>query len=212
MPNSIDLKEAERKVFTSYFQDGLWDIGLGGFFLMFAIAPLLSEGLGDFWSSAVFLPFFGLLCAILWAIRRRTVRPRIGEVKFGQWRKGQMLRFTLIMLIFMCFALALGVLSLVHIETLPGWAHSARFSLITFLSFILAAYFLNFSRLYLYGILVAAAPLIGEWMWENLNVSHHGFPITFGAVSGVMILTGIIHLLRLIQDHPLLPTSANVER
>ena len=56
MSQKISLREAERKAFRSRYNDGLWDILLGCFFLMFVIAPYLSASLGDFWSSAVFLP------------------------------------------------------------------------------------------------------------------------------------------------------------
>ena len=57
MTAEISLKEAERKVFKATFQDGMWDIFIGCIVLQFAIAPLLSSKLGDFWSSVIFLPF-----------------------------------------------------------------------------------------------------------------------------------------------------------
>jgi hypothetical protein len=59
MQEKISLKEAEKKAFKTSFDDGLWDILIGSFFLEFAIAPLISASLGDFWSSVVFLPFWG---------------------------------------------------------------------------------------------------------------------------------------------------------
>ncbi|MFC1935998.1 hypothetical protein ACFLX9_04540, partial [Chloroflexota bacterium] len=60
MSQRISLKEAERRAFTKAFQDGLWDILIGCIVLLWAIAPFLSTRMGDFWSSAVFLPFWGL--------------------------------------------------------------------------------------------------------------------------------------------------------
>ena len=70
MSQEVDLKEAERKVFRSTFQDGLVEIMLGCIVLMFAIGPFLSPYLGDFWSSAVFLPFWAGVFCLLWAVRR----------------------------------------------------------------------------------------------------------------------------------------------
>ena len=61
MSQRISLKELEGNLFRSAFQDGLLDIFLGSVILMSAIAPLLSPYLGDFWSSAVFLPFWAIL-------------------------------------------------------------------------------------------------------------------------------------------------------
>ena len=55
MTQKFELKKAERKLFSMIFDDGLLDIMISAFLLMFAIAPLLSETMGDFWSSAVFL-------------------------------------------------------------------------------------------------------------------------------------------------------------
>lgn len=59
MSQQISLKDAERKVFRITYNHGLWDVFLGCFFLIFVIGPYLSSSLGDFWSSFVFLPFWG---------------------------------------------------------------------------------------------------------------------------------------------------------
>ena len=68
MSQKISLKAAERKAFRTTYNDGLVDIFLGCFFLMFVIAPYLSASLGDFWSSAVFLPFWALVYLAIWLI------------------------------------------------------------------------------------------------------------------------------------------------
>jgi hypothetical protein len=75
MANEISLKEAERKVFASTVQDGLWDILVGCVMLEFAIGPLLSQSLGDFWSSAVFLPFWGLVYLAILYLRKYIISP-----------------------------------------------------------------------------------------------------------------------------------------
>jgi hypothetical protein len=54
--------------------------------------------------------------------------------------------------------------------------------------------------------------MVGEWLWQNMSVAHHGFPITFGAISGLMILIGIRQLFLLIRDHPPQPYEANPEK
>jgi hypothetical protein len=170
---------------------------------MFAIAPLLSETLGDFWSSFVFLPFFAILYAGLWFLRRNVVTPRLGQVKFGAWQITRLKRFNLIMVILFSLSLALGFLSFVRFDAVPGWVHAARFSLIFLIGFSLAGYFLDFSRLYLYGVLVAIGPLVGELLYEFLHVSHHGYPVTFGFISAVSILTGLALFIHLVRTHPL---------
>ena len=58
---NISIKEADRKVFRTSFDDGIVDIFISSVVLMFALAPFLSVYLGDFWSSVIFLPFWGVV-------------------------------------------------------------------------------------------------------------------------------------------------------
>jgi hypothetical protein len=83
---------------------------------------------------------------------------------------------------------------------------SAGFGLILLLAFSLAAYFLDFGRLYLYGLLVGLSPLVGEWLWNQGIATHHGFPMTFGTAAGIMILVGLAVFARLLRDNPV-PTQ-----
>jgi len=202
MLQEISLKEAERKVFSTAFQDGLWDIFIGCVALQFAIAPLLSSRLGDFWSSAVFLPFWGLVMLSIWLIRKHVVIPRVGVVKFGAARKARLRRFTIVMLTVNIVAFALGLFVAVNMEVIPGRISVAIFGMICLAGFSLAAYFLDFRRLYIYGLLVGFSPLIGEWLYAHHNAPHHGFPITFGVTAGIMILTGLVVFIRVLRRIP----------
>lgn len=203
MSNQINLKEAERKAFRTSFDDGLWDIFLGCFFLMFAIAPLLSEYLGDFWSSAVFLPFWALAYLAIHLVRVHIVTPRAGLVKFGPARQTRLVKFTIIMLVINLLAVVLGVLALVTFARIPGQAYLIIVGIILLVGFSLSAYFLDFTRLYLYGLLVFLAPLTGEWLFAHGYAAHHGLPVAFGLVSGVMILTGVVVFIRFLHKNPL---------
>lgn len=203
MSTEISLKETEKKVFRSAYQDGLIDIFLGCYFLGFIISLHLSTILGDFWSSVILLPFWALIFVVLWWVRKNVIQPRIGMVKYGPWRVRRMMRFNVLMVVLLTFSAVLGLLSLIQFESIPGWMHTARFALILLVGFSLAAYFLDFNRLYLYGVLTALAPVIGELLYTFLKFPHHGFPVTFGVVSAVITLTGVILLVRLLRDHPL---------
>jgi predicted small integral membrane protein len=203
MLQQVNLKDAERKVFITISNDGLVDIFLGCFFLMFTIAPYLSTRLGDFWSSAVFLPFWALVYLAIWLTRKYVVRPRIGMVKFGQTRKKKLMTFTLIMLLINLLALVLGVIAAMTFKQVPGQMISVIFGLILLIGFSIAAYFLDFYRLYIYGLLAGISPLIGEWLWNHGYATHHGFPITFGTVAGIMITAGLIVFIRLLRNNPI---------
>jgi len=209
MSNEISLKDTERKVFKTAFQDGLLDIAIGGFLMVFALSPYVTPYLGDLWGSVVmFLPLWVVLFPALWLIRKYVVTPRVGSVKYGPWRVSRMMRFNVIILIVLVFSGILGILSAVEFDAVPGWMHTARFSLVFLLAFSVAGYFLDFSRLYIYGTMIALAPLIGELLYQNLKVPHHGFPVTFGLASGLITLTGVILFVRFLRDHPLQPGQA----
>jgi len=135
-------------------------------------------------------------------IRRQVVKPRVGVVEFGAWRTARLLRFNLAMLVAGVVALMLGILTAASLVSLPGWTHVARFSLIFLLGFCVTAYFLDFPALYLYGILIALAPLIGEGLYNYLGVAHHGYPISFGLTAGILILVGLVKLAKLLHTYP----------
>jgi len=212
MSQQISLKEMERTVFRSTFQDGLVDIFIGCFTSMFAIAPFLSTKLGDFWSSVIFLPIWAIVFLVLWLIKKHVVKPRVGTVNYGSWRKSRMIKFNVIIFFILVISLILGVLSFVKFDSMPGWIHTARFSLIILIAFSVAAYFLDFTRLYLYGALLAFAPMIGELLYVYLKVPHHGFPITFGFASCLIMIPGLVIFIRLLREHPRpsLPTESEV--
>jgi hypothetical protein len=206
MSHNISLKEADRKVFRAAHNDGLWDIFLGCFFSMFAIAPYLSPTLGDFWSAAVFLPFWGAAFLAVLLIRKYVVTPRIGVVKFGPARKTKLMAFTFVMLAMNIVALILGGIAAVSLGRVTGQTFSIIFGLILLVGFSTAAFFLDFKRLYIYGLLVGLSPMIGEWLYTYAEAAHHGFPITFGTSAGIMVLVGLAVFLRLLRNYPV-PTE-----
>lgn len=202
MSQRISLKEAERKAFRTAYNDGLWDIFLGCFCLIFAIGPYLSSSLGDFWSSVVFLPFWGLVFLAIWLIRKHVVTTRVGVVKFGLTRKTKLAIFTIVMLVVNIIAFILGLFAALSFGKVPGQVYTIILGMIFLFGFSIAAYFLDFNRLYIYGLLVGFSPLVGEWLWTQGYASHHGFPITFGTTAGIMILVGLAVFIRLLRDNP----------
>ena len=205
MSQKISLKEAERKAFQTRYNDGLWDIFLGCFLLMFAVAPFLSSSLGDFWSTAVFVPVWVIAFLVIWLVRKRVVTPRVGVVRFGHTRQTRLLRFTIAMLVINVVAFVGGLVAALNFARVPGQLGGIVFGLILLAFFSVAAYFLDFGRLYIYGLLVGLAPAVGEWLWARGYATHHGYPITFGVTAGIMILVGVALFVRLLRENPLQP-------
>lgn len=201
MSDHKTLKAMDRKIFTSYFADGLLDMFLAAFVLMFAVGPFLSGPLGDFWGTVIFLPFFGLVYLILRYIRKRVVSPRIGSVKWGEMRKRKLRTVSIIMLIINVIFLLLGVVVFFQ-PMASGYTVSIQFSVIMLILFTAAGYMLDFSFLYVYGILIALAMPVGEWLYQTAGFSHHGFPVVFGSLAVIMLARGLYKFFTLIKETP----------
>lgn len=209
MSEKISLKEAEEKVFNLTIQDGLWDILIGCFLLEFALAPLLSQNLGDFWSSAIFLPFWCLVYLAIFITRKYIVKPRMGEVKFGKARRIKLIKSSLVMLIVNILALIAGIIVALNYLTIPARMPSIFLGFIFLIVLSLLAFFLEYNRLYVYGLLAGFSPMIGEWLYSNYGATHHGFPVTFGITSGIIILTGVIVFVRFLSSNPIINIEAS---
>lgn len=206
MVQKISLKQAERKVFRTTFQDGLWDIFIGCFVLQFAVAPLLSSKLGDFWSSAVFIPFWTLVFGVVWLVRKSVVVPRLGSVNLGPARKTQLTKFFVVMVVINLVAFIMGIFFAMRFDVSSGLLYMATFGFIVLALSSVAAYFLELPRLFIYGLLFVLSLVIGEWLFAQFKVANHGFPITFGLTTGIIIVTGMVRFMRLLQKYPI-PTG-----
>jgi hypothetical protein len=196
------LKSVDRNIFKSYFEDGLIDMFLAAFVLMFALGPFLSRPLGDFWASMIFLPFWCVVYLLLWVIRRRVVAPRIGSVKWGEMRKKKLRTGTIILFVINVIFLIFGVVSFFS-PIASGYAMSIRFSVMMLILFTAAGYMLDFNFLYVYGILAALAMPVGEWLYQTAGFSHHGFPVVFGTLSGIMFARGLYKFITFVKETPL---------
>lgn len=199
MSESVSLREAERKTFRTTFEDGLTDLFLGCVTLMFVLGPFLS--LGDFWSSFVFVPFWALAYLFIRWLRTNVVKPRLGEVRFGPFRKARLSKFSRVALAICTVAFVLGIFSAAKLDW-PGWVHMSQFSLLVLIGFSVAAYFLDFTRLYVYGVLLALALPFGEFLYTQFGVPHHGYPVSFGIPAAIMFGVGLAKFLRVLRCSP----------
>jgi hypothetical protein len=215
MTNEPSLQIVERKIFRAAFQDGLWELLISCFILMFVLAPFLSESMGDFWSSVVFLPFWALVYIVVRLIRKNVVAPRMGKVNFSQPRKRKLRLFTIFLLVVNTLALIAGILAFLLFDR-SSLGSGSIFNLYNtlmgafmLLGFSAAAYLLDYPLLFLYGLLLFAALPFGEWLYLYHNVSHHGLPITFGAVIAIILLIGLVKFILFLKNNPLPNPASN---
>jgi hypothetical protein len=168
MQNQVSLKSAERKVFQTTFADGLWDVFIGCFVLEFVIAPYLSTSMGDFWSSAIFLPFWGIVYLAILLTRKYVVAPRLGTVSFGKARKRKLRKFSIVMVIVNTLVFLSGILAYIMYDDIfrsnllnQSWMIPFLTGFFLLVSFSLAAYLLDFPRLFMVCCFLLPSP------WEN---------------------------------------------
>lgn len=187
MTEEVNLKEIERKAWTSYFEDGLWDVFFGMLFLIGGIRSLTDN---------VWYTLLLLVAIIMLPIGKKLITiPRLGHVKFSPARK---LRQSKVIAI-----LVISVLAILALLLLPHSSLSLRGSLISPIMavwiavvFGLIAYYLDFRRLFAYGFLYA----LSEVLWGQF-----GEPIgpIVQTISGIAILLlGIAVFARFVEKYP----------
>ena len=92
--------------------------------------------------------------------------------------------------------LVAGALASTGDVTAQGWGPPLSLSLILLSGFSLGALFLQIPRLFAYGLLLGAAPLVGEALFQRGLASHHGFPIVFGVGAVTILVSGVVRFVR----------------
>ncbi len=190
MVEDISLKEIQRKVYMSFFQDGLWDILLGLFMLGWGLAIL---------TDLAFLPgvtFIGLYFAV-WGVKKRLTYPRIGYARFSATSRR---RITAKFVIGGVAVLLVGVMVAVlwGIGARPQWL--ADYFPLIFNGMLAAivcfiAYWARVNRFYLYAALVFLGAVFHLWLgvrWE----------FGFIGAGGIIVLIGLVILITFLRKYP----------
>jgi len=205
MSERLDLKQLERKAWTSYFQDGLLDIFLGLALLYLWAGPSFVDPIEP--SSlriATEVGLMAVLIAAFWAGKRYITLPRLGRAKFGAARESRRHKTAA--------ALAAGVLLTVILLIVaiaarrdPAGLGSAfgraevwiglGLALMAGLVIGLGAYFLDFTRGYLHAVLYAAAFAAAEILHE---------PLGFAVAGCIGVAIGLVYLVRFLRTQPVM--------
>jgi len=213
MSQTISLKELERKAWTSYFQDGLWDIFLGLLLLAMAVWALLSDvGFSESLGRAIFIGLEVMAILVLWVGKKIITVPRMGRVKFGPKRKTRLNWVRVVLLLSVLVGAGVFVAGGLAVRSnRPVWLNAsflfpAVWVVNAMVVFSLGAYFLDFSRLYLIGVMYAlAVPLdILFRKFESMDLTF----IAFGIPAMVILIIGLVVFIRFLRDYPLLPEEA----
>jgi len=188
MSEKINLKELERKAWTSYFEDGLWDIFMG--------LLMLTGGIRALTDNVLFT--LGFVPAVLVVVvgKRFITTPRIGHVKFGRSRKVKQRRLIAIISISVIATFVLLLLPLSGLA-LPKISISPIIAVWIAVIFGLLAYYMDFRRLYLYGLLFA----MSEVLWGQFDKPVGSITQTISGIA--ILLIGLFVLVRFLRKYPL---------
>jgi len=197
------LKEVEKKTYMSYHQDGLIDIFIGVYILMFGAGILLSTW-ADFAMWFILPAIFPAIMGPIWISAKKSITiPRIGYVKFGI-RGGNKLMAVFIGLM----VAALGVFTVFGLgaSTDQGWALALRNLIIPngmIIVGILAAaisslfaYTVGLTRLYVYGLCT-----LGLLLAAHFTIIPFAYALV--AIGLGIVGNGVVLLTRFIHNHPL---------
>jgi len=214
MAQGINLKEVERKAWRSFYQDGLLDIFLGLLLLAMAIGALLSDiGMSEAGSMLIYLGLILLAMPVLWAGKRFITAPRMGRVKFGPKRRRRLNKVSVILAI----SVLVGVVFFVAAQAVTGnlskwmtleFIFPAGWVVNCIVVFSLMAYFLDFSRLYVIGVMYAI-PVPLDIMQREFTSIDLTF-CAFGVPAAVILLMGAVVFIRFLRDYPL-PTEGTLD-
>jgi len=212
MNTKTSLREVERRTYMSYHQDGLIDIFVGIYVLLFALGILLVT-VTDFSTWFVIPAIFPAIMVPIWiSAKKRITMPRIGYVKFGTRGANKLMAIFIGLTVaglgtFMVFtfasksqawALTLRNLIVPNGMIIIGISAAAISSLF--------AYTMGLKRLYAYGILTLVLCLAGHF-----TIIPFGYLLVI--ISLVIIISGFVLLMQFIRKHPLLQgDKTNVEK
>jgi len=189
MDSTVNLKDLEKKVFTSFHEDGVIDIFAG--LLLLVDGFLLLSG-----NPALVGPAVAILFLIP-LVKKIVTVPRIGLVNFSSQRNVRQMRLYLVTLVIGLLVLVVFILNSSS-ENLTAFARE-YYALLLGLIFVLmagmAALLTGVRRFIWYsgGILVLF--IIGEILgWE--------FPVTQALTGALLFLSGVITLIRFIKKYP----------
>jgi hypothetical protein len=193
----INLKEIERRVYTSYHQDGVIDVSIAFIVLTFGLVMAIDMA----WMG-------GILAALLvsdislYAVTKKVFTvPRIGLVKFASYRVKALI--TIALGVFSLSSL-LGLVAFMQVEGggTPLWLSFAIENSMLVVGMLAATFFsavgyaFRIRRMYGYAFLTLTMFVIGYFLYFPL----HYYLILLGAL---ILVFGLAMLARFVRKHPL---------
>jgi hypothetical protein len=209
MNNEPDLKQIERKAYMSYHQDGLLDIFVGLYILVFGLG-IFTMIIWDY-TFGIILPGILVVTALpIWmGTKRKITNPRIGFVNFGLRGASKVTAIFTGIMVLGLGAMFVFTFAMVQSES-RQWLDLIFQNGMLIVGFgslavsLLFGYSMGLKRLYAYGMLSVISLVIGHFVGFS-------FAYILIALGAVIMVTGIALLIGFVKKYPLKGEKVIVE-
>lgn len=211
MVGDMDLKALERKAWTSYFQDGLWEIIIGTILMVAVLSSTLSAaGVDDESRIAIYVPLMVVLPVATFTLGKRYITvPRLGMVRFGPKRLARGLYLLVGILVTMLLNLAVWAAGALNMaDTTPYGAYIIPLDV--FAIFCLMAYYFDHKRFYLVAVIMAMAELAVHFLKTYTDITYYGV-IAYGIPAAILIGIGLVSLAAFMRRYPIEEETGNAQ-
>ncbi|MFX1463415.1 MAG: hypothetical protein ACFFBF_10290 [Promethearchaeota archaeon] len=203
---NINLKEIEKKTWRSTLEDGILDIYFGILVLGLGMGMTLSPVMPNPIDKFIPIIFIGIGLFFFLTAKKFITKPRLGVVKFGFKRKGRKLKTLIVLSINLLILLILFLIRFTNPELIlefPGYLDGLILGLLFITAPVcFAAYFLQYSRFYLSGLLVGLSFFLSD-VFSIFIPEPFDTLIVYSLISGIIIIMGIVFLIKFLRKYPL---------
>ena len=210
MSQSFTPKNAEQKIFQlSIFQDGIWDIQIGGMIMLFSFYPITRRLLGPGWNLVLIFGLLAILLIIGVTLKRTVSNPRKGLVKYGKSQKSKLLTMRLIIFGIFLVSSVLAISLITQIFRGPDWGANTPewlklmgmdivFGLFEVAIFSVISWAFRMWRPFIYGLLLGSSLVA-----SRAQTIYHGpeFKYPFAIAGGIILVIGLSLLLRFMRTY-----------
>ncbi len=193
METEIDLKKIESKAYRSYLEDGGWDLFLG--------IMMLGMGLRIFTDNIWFTLWLVVAVPVMLGIKYTVTNPRLGKVKFSTAREMKMTMLTILIGTSVVLTTIVLMLAVAGFD-LPVYIIGVSFVALVVIVFAAIAYYMDYLRLFLYGLVLAGCMAISE-VYGDEPAS-----IAFMVCGCIIIGVGLVTFAQFLQRYPSVDVEA----
>ncbi len=188
MQMDADLEQIQRKVYLSYFEDGLWDMLLGIFLVGWGLMVTFDfvAVMGGIWMAFYFMVL---------GLKRWLTYPRTGYIKIVEARRQQK---KMVILGVVTFLLGLAVFFIFAADSRPAWFSEYfmfMFGVVMAVVIVMLGYWWKVARWHVYAIMIFIAFAVHQWLDTPLNLA-------FIVPGSIIVLLGLSLLVRFLRRNP----------